>query len=92
MRRELMQSGRAKLGALLAKPTLRRIRSHLDYAEYGGAPLLGVDGVCIIGHGSSSPKAIRNALRVAAEFAAHRVNDRIREELEGGRSHGRESA
>jgi glycerol-3-phosphate acyltransferase PlsX len=53
----------------------------LDYAEYGGAPLLGINGVCIIGHGSSSAKAVKNAIKVAVRFVERKVNDRIQEEL-----------
>lgn len=58
---------RSKMGGLLLKPTLRKIWRQMDYTEYGGAPLLGVDGVCIIGHGSSNAKAIKNGIRVARE-------------------------
>ena len=54
-------------GLLLLIPTLRRIAKRMDYAEYGGAPLLGVDGVVIIAHGRSNAKAIKNAVRVAKE-------------------------
>ena len=54
----------------------------MDYSEYGGAPLLGVDGMCIISHGSSNPKAIKNAIRVAGEFIKQDVNKHIIEELE----------
>jgi glycerol-3-phosphate acyltransferase PlsX len=55
-----------KLGVLLLQPALRRSKAKLDYAEYGGAPLLGVNGVCIISHGRSDARAIRNAIRAAA--------------------------
>jgi phosphate acyltransferase len=53
----------------------------VDYSEFGGAPLLGVKGVCIICHGRSTPKAIRNAIRVAEEFARGKINERIEAEL-----------
>lgn len=69
------------LTALLAVgllPVFRRVRRRLDYAEYGGAPLLGVNGVCIIAHGRSNPQAIRNALRVAAEAVQGGLVDQIR--------------
>ena len=56
---------------------LKDLMSRNDYAEYGGAPLLGVDGICIIGHGSSDARAVFNALRVAREFGGHRVIERI---------------
>ena len=51
----------------MLKPALKRIAKRMDYTEYGGAPLLGVNGVCIIAHGSSNAKAIKNAIRVAME-------------------------
>ena len=54
----------------------------MDYSEYGGAPLLGVKGVSIICHGRSNANAIKNAIRVAAEFAEGRVNEKIEEELD----------
>ncbi len=72
---------RNRLGALLMKPVFRSLSQQLDYAEYGGAPLLGLDGVVIIAHGSSSPKAIKNAILVAGRFARERINDHIRQEL-----------
>ncbi len=53
----------------------------MDYSEYGGAPLLGVRGVCIICHGRSNANAIKNAIRVAKEFSEGQVNQRIEEEL-----------
>jgi glycerol-3-phosphate acyltransferase PlsX len=54
----------------------------VDSSEHGGAPLLGVDGRVIIAHGSSNPKAVKNAIRVAGEFYDHQVNKHIREELQ----------
>ena len=70
-------------GVLVLLPALRRIAKRMDYAEYGGAPLLGVDGVAIIAHGRSNAKAIKNAVKVAARFVdtdldAH-IADRVRE-------------
>lgn len=70
-----------KLGALAVKPGLREISKILDYAEYGGAPLLGVNGISIICHGSSKEKAIYNAIRVAKECAESRFLEEIKEEL-----------
>jgi len=70
------------LGALLSQGAFRELKEICDYAESGGAPLLGVDGVCIIGHGSSSPKAVRNAIRVAGEFVEHQVNKHIVERVQ----------
>jgi glycerol-3-phosphate acyltransferase PlsX len=77
MRREVTRDLRSKLGALILRPAFRRLVKDLDYSEYGGAPLIGVNGVCIIAHGSSSPKAIMNAIRVSAEWVHHRLNDAI---------------
>lgn len=72
----------ATVGAALASSAFRNLKKKMDYSEYGGAPLLGVDGRCIISHGSSNPKAIKNAIRVAAEFKTLDVNKHIVEELE----------
>jgi len=71
----------AKLGYLLMKRHLKKIYKRVDYAEYGGAQLLGIDGVCVIGHGRSSPAAVRSAIRRAREFVAGRVQDKIQGEL-----------
>jgi glycerol-3-phosphate acyltransferase PlsX len=73
---------RNRLGALLMKPVFRSLSQQLDYAEYGGAPLLGVDGVVVIAHGSSTPKAIKNAILVAVRSARERINDYIETELQ----------
>ncbi|MBL7071345.1 MAG: phosphate acyltransferase PlsX [Candidatus Omnitrophica bacterium] len=72
----------AKLGAFLSKPAFVRLWKDLDYTEYGGAPLLGVDGHIIISHGSSTEKAIKNAIIRGAEFKENKLNERIVEELE----------
>jgi glycerol-3-phosphate acyltransferase PlsX len=71
-----------KLGYLLMKPAFYALKRRVDYAEYGGAPLLGVDGISIISHGRSSARAIRNAIGVAAKFAEGEVNKHIREDIE----------
>jgi glycerol-3-phosphate acyltransferase PlsX len=71
----------AQLGGMLVKPALKRFAKDLDYEEYGGAPLLGVNGVCIICHGRSSAKAIKNAALVAYRCVAHRVNEHIRQQV-----------
>jgi glycerol-3-phosphate acyltransferase PlsX len=82
--RELVTSDfRGKIGALLMRPMLRAMFLKLDYAEYGGAPLLGVDGAVIIAHGSSSPKAIKNAIFVASRYARERITQHIQTELQG---------
>ena len=70
-----------QVGALLARDAFTDFTKRLDHTEYGGAPLLGVKGVCIITHGSSNPNAIKNAVRVAAESAEGRVNEAIENEL-----------
>jgi glycerol-3-phosphate acyltransferase PlsX len=80
-RREMTEGLRSRLGAWMLKPAFLRLRNSIDYAEYGAAPLLGVDGVCFIGHGRSSPRAVRSALRGSATFVEQRVNDHIRENL-----------
>jgi glycerol-3-phosphate acyltransferase PlsX len=64
------------------RPALNDIRRRVDAAEYGGAPLLGVNGTCIIGHGSSTPKAIKNAIHMAKRFVDERVTERIQEDIE----------
>jgi len=69
------------MAGLLLKPAFRRLKRRLDYAEVGGAPLLGVAGACIIAHGRSNSRAIKNAIKVAARCAEARVADSIREEL-----------
>jgi glycerol-3-phosphate acyltransferase PlsX len=81
MKEELSRNLRAKLGALLSMDSFRRLKKRLDYSEYGGAPLIGLRGVCIICHGRSSANAIKNAIRVAKEFAENQVNARLQEEL-----------
>ncbi len=66
-----------QVGALLSRSAFIDFKKRLDHTEYGGAPLLGVKGVCIITHGSSNANAIKNAVRVAAEFAERGINDSI---------------
>jgi phosphate acyltransferase len=73
-----------KLGYLLARPAFQDFKKRIDYSEYGGAPLLGVKGVCIICHGRSNAKAIRNAIRVAAEFSSAGFNHKIEDGLRRG--------
>ncbi len=74
----------SNLGALLIKPAFRQLKNSFDYEEYGGVPLLGVDGISIICHGSSSAKAIYNALKVAKRMDSHNVNQQIGKRLSGG--------
>lgn len=70
-----------KIGYVLSRAAFDDFKKRVDYSEYGGALLLGVRGVCIICHGRSNANAIKNAIRVAGEFAEHRINDRIESEL-----------
>lgn len=71
----------ARLGALLIIPPLKKLAKRLDVSEYGGAPLLGVNGCVIISHGSSNEKAICNAIGVANEFVKNNVLQRISDTL-----------
>jgi glycerol-3-phosphate acyltransferase PlsX len=71
----------AQVGALLSRKAFNAFKKRLDPSEYGGAPLLGVRGVCIIGHGSSNERAIYNGIRVTAEFAQAGINERIEKEF-----------
>jgi glycerol-3-phosphate acyltransferase PlsX len=82
----------AKLGSVLALRALRRFKKRVDYSEYGGAPLLGVRGVCIITHGGSNANGIKNAIRVASEFAAAQVNGKIQNGLAEASARGGERA
>lgn len=81
LKRKLKESLITKIGALLSMPAFKALKKEIDYSEYGGAPLLGVDGVCIISHGRSSAKAIMNAIREAGEFVEHKINQHIIDEL-----------
>jgi glycerol-3-phosphate acyltransferase PlsX len=74
---ELTATARTKAGAMLARPAFRNIKKRLDYSEYGGAPLLGVKRIVVIGHGSSNARAIRNAIRSVKEFSEHHAGTRI---------------
>ena len=71
----------AMMGGLLARPAFRDMKRTYDYEEYGGVPLLGIDGISIICHGSSTGKALKNAIHVARKMGEKRVNDHIEEEL-----------
>jgi glycerol-3-phosphate acyltransferase PlsX len=82
IREELTRDLRSKVGAALAQPALARFKKRVDYAEMGGAPLLGIDGAAIICHGASPAKAIKNAVRVAGEWAKAGLNDHIKAALE----------
>jgi phosphate acyltransferase len=79
LKQELSSTWRGRLGFLLAKPCFRNFKKRMDYSEYGGAPLLGVNGIVIIGHGGSSAKAVMNAIRVAKEEVERNINQNILE-------------
>ena len=95
IKEELMRDLRSKLGASLAIPAFERFKRRVDYTEMGGAPLLGIDGAAIVCHGASPVKAIKNAVRIAGEWATAGVNEHIKAALEaeverGSREGGRE--
>src|SRR4051794_17616441 len=81
LKESLGASPQRKVGAYLARGAFQEFKKRVDYAEYGGAPLLGLNGVCIICHGRSPAKAIYNAIRIAREFAIGKVDERIASEL-----------
>jgi phosphate acyltransferase len=83
LRESLTRTVTAQVGALLSRRAFNDFRRRLDYREYGGAPLLGVRGVCIIGHGSSNDRAIYNGIRVAYEFAKGGTTAKIEHEFAG---------
>jgi glycerol-3-phosphate acyltransferase PlsX len=74
---ELSSTITMRVGSLLTRRALRHFRMRVDYSEYGGAPLLGVKGCVIICHGRSSAKAVKNAIRLAAEFSRQNLADKI---------------
>ena len=72
----------AKLGALMMMPAFQELKSDLDYQSYGGVPLLGANGISIIGHGHSSRVAIKNAIRVARKMVKEKINEHIAEKIQ----------
>jgi len=82
LREALSSTWRGRLGSRLSRSGFRRFRRRLDYSEYGGVPLVGVAGLCIVGHGRSSAKAVANAVRLAARFAEAGFVARVRQEIE----------
>jgi len=88
LRTEVTRTAIRKVGALLLKGAFDDVKKRMDYSEYGGAPLLGVNGGCIISHGRSNAKAIKNAIRVGRDFSMNRVDSKIREKI--GDLHNRE--
>ena len=83
---ELQSTFSSQVGYLLSRRAFRRFRKRVDYSEFGGAPLLGVAGLCIVGHGRSSVKAVRNAVAMASRMAANQMMERLRSEM-GHRVH-----
>ena len=81
LKKAIKSSLRSQLGYALSKRAFDDFRKRTDYSEYGGAPLLGVKGITVIGHGRSNPNAVKNAIRVAAELCRARVNEKIEQEL-----------
>lgn len=82
LREELSSRTLSKIGYMLVKPSLKAFRKKVDYAEYGGAPLLGIQGTVMICHGSSSPRAIMNAIKMAYDYDRRQVNNRMIERLD----------
>lgn len=83
LRDSLSRSLSSKVGYVLARNAFRNFKKRVDYSEYGGAPLLGIRGVCLIAHGSSNAHAMKNAIRVASEFVVGGVNEKIEQGLAG---------
>jgi len=81
LRAEVTRTTLRKIGALLVKSAFDDMKKRMDYSEYGGAPLLGVKGGCIVCHGRSNAKAIKNAIRVARNFAAAHVDEKIQQRV-----------
>jgi glycerol-3-phosphate acyltransferase PlsX len=90
LKTELTRTLPRKVGALLARSAFDDLKKRMDYSEYGGAPLLGVKGGCIVCHGRSNAKAIKNAIRVAFEFASNHIDAKIMERV--NELHSREHA
>jgi glycerol-3-phosphate acyltransferase PlsX len=78
---ELQSTFSSQVGYLLSRRAFRRFRKRVDYSEYGGAPLMGVAGLCIVGHGRSSAKAVRNAVAMASRFVSSNVLVRVEQEI-----------
>ncbi|MDH4101485.1 MAG: phosphate acyltransferase PlsX [Nitrospirota bacterium] len=81
LKEEILSSLSSKIGYMLVKGAFRKFKKKVDYAEYGGAPLLGIEGVCIISHGRSNAKAMKNAIIRATECVKSRINMHLGEEI-----------
>jgi glycerol-3-phosphate acyltransferase PlsX len=84
LKREVANLTTGRIGYLFMKPALRNFKKKTDYDEYGGAPLLGINGTCIISHGRSTSKAIKNAIRVASDFSENKVYEIIASAIRSG--------
>jgi glycerol-3-phosphate acyltransferase PlsX len=84
---ELQSTFSAQMGYLLSRRAFRRFRKRVDYSEYGGAPLMGVAGLCIVCHGRSSVKAVRNAVAMASRFVSSNVLTRVEQEIAAAAVH-----
>ncbi len=82
LKQEITSVSTGRIGYLMMKPAIRNFKKRTDYDEYGGAPLLGINGTSIISHGRSTAKAIKNALRVASDYAGKRVFEAISVDIE----------
>ena len=85
LKQKLKENPITMLGALIAKPAFDALKKEIDYAEQGGAPLLGINGTCIICHGGSNARAIKNAIRVSGEFVKYEINQHIVEALQNSK-------
>lgn len=81
LRESMVKTATRKLGAFLTRGAFADFKKRVDYSEYGGAPLLGLNGICVICHGRSNAKAIANAIRVAKEFAEGKIDEAVASEL-----------
>jgi glycerol-3-phosphate acyltransferase PlsX len=81
LKMEIASVTTGKLGYMMIKPAIKNFKKRTDYSEYGGAPLLGINGTCIISHGRSSARAIKNAIKVAADMSKKRVHEIIANDL-----------
>src|SRR6195256_962734 len=81
LRDEIPKTMRGKLGGLLIRPGVRQLRARIDWREFGGAPLLGIDGVAVVAHGRSDARAIKNAIRVTREAVENQLVGKIRAEV-----------
>jgi glycerol-3-phosphate acyltransferase PlsX len=82
-RTEIMKNFFSKIGFFLMKRNLKKLYKRLHYSEYGGAPLLGLKGVCVVGHGRSNPVAVKNAIRLAKDFVNSQALEKIQNEILG---------